>query len=249
MPELEANHVKAVAIMSEAISAERESHSKTQTDLRLRTEEIEAHRIAHAQELAARSAELKEIAGTTETLRARLTTLLEEKEESANKVSELEVEILELKETLEGFEDSRDALQRRVDELLQKLTDADAAAIKKDAEHCQTLTDLSAKHEQELEASVARVTEITAALDKLRAEYVEVVGSFERTKKDLVSKEEQHVLKFDEMEKAHADVHARLSSQLEEALRNLSVSWRYCAAFHVCSACFSGSRIYLQREG
>lgn len=234
LTELEANHAEVVAAMTEAASAERDARLKAQAELRLRTEEIEAQTAAHAEvvkELEVRRAELKEKSETTVALQARLTTLVAEKEENATKVSELEVEILELKETQEGLEDVRDALQSRVDELLLKLSDADAdagiaadAADKKDAEHSQKLKELSLKHEQALEASAVRVAEVTSSLDKLRGEHVEVIRDLEKTKEDTVRKEEEHNLKLDEVEKAHANLLAALSSQLEDVSRNLNVS-------------------------
>jgi chromosome segregation ATPase len=234
MTELEAGHARVVAGMTEAASAERDAHLKAQAEVGFRTEDIETQKVAHAEvvkELEVRSAELKEKSDATVALQARLTTLVAEKEEFANKVSELEVEVLELKETQESLEDVRDGLQSRVDELLSKLTDADAAAgiaadaaSKKDAEHSQKLKELSMKHEQELEASAVRVAEITSSLDKSRAEYMGIVNDLNKTKEDIVSKEERHNLKLDEVEKAHADLLAALSSQLEEVSRNLNVS-------------------------
>jgi predicted nucleic acid-binding Zn-ribbon protein len=231
---LETNHARAIAAMKEAASVERHAHLNAQAELSLRKEDNEAQAAAHVEvtkELEVRRAELTEKNEMTVTLQARLTTLFAEKEENATKVSELEVEILELKEAQEGLEDVQGALQSRVDELLLKLSDANAdagiaaaAAGKKDAEHFQELKEMSLKHEQELEASAVRVAEITTSLNKLKADYVEVVGDLEKTKKDVVGKEEEHNLKLGELEKAHADLLAALSSQLEDVSRNLNVS-------------------------
>jgi len=234
LTDLETKHAEAVATMTEAAAVERDAHLKAQAENSLRTEDIEAQKAAHVEvvkELEVRRAELKETTEATVDLQARLTTLIAEKEENANKVSELEVEILELKDTQEGLEDVRDTLQSRVDELLLKLSDADAAAglaadvaRKNDAEHSQKLMELSLKHDQELEASVMRIEEIATSLDKLRADYDGAVIDLEKSKKDVVSKEEQYNLKLGEVEKAHADLLAALSSQLEDVSRNLNVS-------------------------
>lgn len=223
--------------MTEAVAAERDAHLKAQAENSHRTEDIEAQKAAHLEvvnELEVRRAELKEKSEATVVLQARLTALVAEKEENANKVSELEVEILELKEAQEGLEDVRDALQSRVDELLLKLSDADTAAgiaadaaSKKDAEHSQKLEELSLKHDQELEVSTMRAEEITASLDKMRADYDGAVSDLERLKKDAVSKEELYNSKLGEVEKAHADLLAALSSQLEDVSRNLNVSRSY----------------------
>jgi chromosome segregation ATPase len=234
LTDLEAKHMEVVAAMTEAAAAERDAHLKAQAENSLRTEDIEAQKASHAEvvkELEVRRAELKEKTEATVDLQARLITLIAEKEENANKVSELEVEILELKETQEGLEDVRDALQSRVDELLLKLSDADAAAgfaadaaSKKDAEHSQKLKELFLKHDQELEASAMRVEEITTSLNKLRADYDGAISDLERSKKDVVSKEEQYNSKLSEVEKVHAVLLASLSSQLEDVSRNLNVS-------------------------
>ena len=231
--DLEVHHAKVVADMTEAASVVQEDHVKTHAKLQSHIEEIEAQQVAQGgviKESEARSAKLKE---TIDGLQVHLTTLLVEKEENANKVSELEVEILELKENQEGHEDVRDALQTQVDELLRKLADADAtvgvaaeAAAKKDAEYSDKLKELSVEHEQELEASAARVAEITTSLDDLRTEYDEVVASLQKAKKDAVTEAEQHNLKTVEAEKAHADALAGLSTQLEEVSRDLNVSRR-----------------------
>jgi chromosome segregation ATPase len=234
MMELEANHAKVVVSMTEAASVEREDHLKTQTELRSRVEDIEAQKVVLAEavkESEARIAKSKAMTEEMEALQARLTTLSEEKEENANKVSELEIEILELKETQETLEDVRDALQGRVDELLRKLADAaDAAKVaadaasKENAEHSEKVKELSAKHKQDLEHSAAQVVEIATSLDQLKAEYDKVVDDLENMKKDVASQEEQHNLKLDEVEKAHADVVAGLSSQLAEVSKTLNVS-------------------------
>lgn len=231
--DLEVHHAKVVADMTEAASVVQEDHVKTHAKLQSHIEEIEAQQVAQGgviKESEARSAKLKE---TIDGLQVHLTTLLVEKEENANKVSELEVEILELKENQEGHEDVRDALQTQVDELLRKLADADAtvgvaaeAAAKKDAEYSDKLKELSVEHEQELEASAARVAEITTSLDDLRTEYDEIVASLQKAKKDAVTEAEQHNLKTVEAEKAHADALAGLSTQLEEVSRDLNVSRR-----------------------
>lgn len=231
---LEADHAKAVVDLTEAASVAREDYVKAHAKLRSHIEEIEAQRVSQgevAKELEARSAKLKEMTDIIDGLQAHLTALLAEKEENANKVSELEVEILELKENQEGLEDNRDALQTQVDELLRKLANADATAgiaaetaAKRDAEWSDKLKELSMKHEQELESSAARVAEITTSLDHLRAEYDEIVGGLQKAKMDAIIKEEQHNLKMVEAEKAHADALAALSTQLEEVSRDLNVS-------------------------
>lgn len=214
-------------------------------DLKANLEETEALKVSHAktvEDLEAQISKLEDKLAAEETSKTQLTTLKAEKEEAAHRISELEVEVLELKEAQDILEDTQNSLQKRVKELDQELADAKAAATlandnakMKETEFIEELREMTAKHEKVLEDEAARFTLVTTSLKNLQAEYAEALASHEQAKQELVDQGTKHLADVKDLEKVHADAISSLSSQLEQVSRELNVrrhvfgkSFAYC---------------------
>jgi len=256
---LEKNHAAAAASIEEAAAVEREGLHKVQADFKAILEEMEVLKVSHAktvEDLEAQISKLEDKLAADETSKTQLTTLKAEKEETAHRMSELEVEVLELKEAQDILEDTQNSLQKRIRELEKDLADAKATvtlagdnAKIKEAEFTEELKAMSAKHEKVLEDEAAQFTLVTTALKELQAEYAEALAGHEQTKQELVDQETGHLAEVKGLEKVHADALASLSSQLEQVSRELNVSKTTCFREGLCLLYDTGTRSYIQFEG
>lgn len=231
---LEQANVLSTTSASEAALIEHEALLTAQANLKAISEEVDALKMVHTkamQESESQITELREQLISVEALQTQLTSLKAEKEENANKLSELEVEILELKETQDGLEDTRDTLQKQVAILEGELAKAAAAAVmadelasQKDASHAQELALLVERHETELAAGSERYNEIAASLEALKSDLLEAVAAKEQVEKDILQKEESHTSKIGELEEVHAAHRASLAADIERISQELKVS-------------------------
>jgi len=253
--QLEKANATVTATVSESTSIEREALLKAQADYKAISEEIDALKGAYSKALGdadTRVAELQEKTSASESLQTQVSALKAEKEETSHKLSELEIEILELKESQETLDDTRDQLQKRITSLEDELAKAAAAvgltseaATQKDAAHAKHLQELFAKHEKDLETEASRYTEIVGSLDALKTQYSEALDAHEKTKKDILSNEELHSTKVEELEKAHAVQQAAITAQMERISQELYV----CTStkiFDFFSTHYPGPGVYLQ---
>jgi chromosome segregation ATPase len=255
--QLKESHSSATSALTESTSIQHESLLKAQADFDTISEELKALRLAHAnvnKELGNKVTELKEKTEAVESLHTQLTSIKAEREEYVHRISELEVDVLELKELQEGLEDTRDSFQKRITALEQDLANAASAAKcaaeaahKKETDHGEELNTQAEKHQMELEVEAARFANIASTLEKLNAEYAEAVAAHEKTKEQIVDKEKQHTASLEEREKSHADAIATLSSQLENVAHELSVSNR-SLVFKILLIHCSGPSVHLRFE-
>ncbi|KIM47878.1 hypothetical protein M413DRAFT_15962 [Hebeloma cylindrosporum] len=228
---LEETGAAAASSAAEAASVEREALLKAQADFKAISEEVEALKVSHTMALEdslGQIAELRERSSVTATLEAQIASLKAEKEESANKLSELEIEILELKESQEGLEDTRDTLQRRIATLEDDLAMAAVtsglaaeAATKKEMEHAQAVEALIGQHKKELEADSVRFDELKATLEALQKEHSEALVLYERCKQNLVDNEGRHASELMALEDAQVAQQAAHAAELEKVMKEL----------------------------
>lgn len=228
---LEETGAAAASSAAEAASVEREALLKAQADFKAISEEVEALKVSHTMALEdslGQIAELRERSSVTATLEAQIASLKAEKEESANKLSELEIEILELKESQEGLEDTRDTLQRRIATLEDDLAMAAVtsglaaeAATKKEMEHAQAVEALIGQHKKELEADSVRFDELKATLEALQKERSEALVLYERCKQNLVDNEGRHASELMALEDAQVAQQAAHAAELEKVMKEL----------------------------
>ena len=163
-----------------------------------------------------------------------MTSLRLNKEDNATKLSELEIEILELKETQETLEDTRDELQRRISILegdLAKAAVASALAVEaasdKEVEHLAQLKNQAEQHQKEMETQSKRYVEIVASLETLRAQHADTSKAYEQTKQDIISIEQTHVSKLNELEQAHTAQQDAQSAEFAKIKAELEVCFIY----------------------
>jgi chromosome segregation ATPase len=230
---LEKSGAAAASSAAEAASIEREALLKAQADFKAVSEEVEALKVSHTvalEDSMGQIAELREKASLTAMLEAQIASLKAEKEESANKLSELEVEILELKETQEGLEDARDTLQRRIATLEDDLATAAVAsglaaeaARNKEVEHAQMVEALIGQHKKELESDSVRFAQLTATFEALQKEHSEALVLYEQCKQNLVDSEGRHTSELMALEDAQVTQQAAQAAKLEKVLKELEV--------------------------
>jgi len=227
---LEKSVAAVASSAAEAASVEREALLKAQADLKALSEEVEASKISHTMALEDSMSQIGEKSSIIATLEAQLASLRAEKEESVNKLSELEIEILELKETQEGLEDARDKLQRRIATLEDDLATgavtsglAAEAASNKEMEHAQMVEALIGQHKKELESDSVRFAQLTATFEALQKEHSEALILYEQSKQDLVDSEGRHASDLMALEDAQVTQQAAQAAELEKVLKELEV--------------------------
>ena len=230
---LETIHAADAASAAEAASAEHESLLQAQADLMAISEEAERLKATHKQALedsTTRVKALEEKAAENDELKSQVASLKSEKEDNANKLSELEIEILELKETQEGLEDTRDSLQRRIATLeddLAKAVVASAlaaeAASGKEKEHLAQLNELVERHKEELATRSKRHDEIVASLNSLEEQHADTSKSYEQAKRDKISIEQAHASKLSDLQQAHAAQRDAQSTEIAKIKAELQV--------------------------
>lgn len=234
MDAIRANHSASASEATLAASVEHEALLKAQTDLKAIAEEAEGLKKLHseAQEIAkVKLAELEFKSVELETLQTQVAVMNAAKEESSSRLSELEVEILELKETQETLGDEREQLQTRSQALADDLSKALAAAEKaaqennvRESEFTSQIEQLKQQHNVEVSAASDRHSAVLASLDALKAELATASEAHEQAKKELQAAEQAHASKLDEAVLSHENDKAELATEIARIAAELEVN-------------------------
>lgn len=202
--------------------------------LKARADEIEVLKVAHAealQEAQNKSKELGDTAAAADDLKAALARLKEENGEHVNKLSELEVEVLELKEGQELAEDQREKLLARIKLIEEELLSATTAkqqavdeAKAKEVDHIALLDENKKQHGEALEAVSEERTKVVIALEALKEELAASVAAHEQAKLDAQAALEEHVRKFEEAAQVHESQRTQLSDETRRLTAELEVT-------------------------
>lgn len=237
------NALQAVqsASLSEAAQAsaiEHEALLKAQANFDAISKEADALKAAHSEALQtaeAKIAELEPKAAEVEALRSQLGGLKEEKEEAANKISELEVEVLELKEQIEELEDAQKKFRTKIasleDDLAQSgetLKQAKKVAADREAEIQVQLESLNAEHVQEVKGASERVDAVQSTLRSIEERLAGALADAEQSSKNLVLAQTVHEERMKGLEAAFTAKEAELSQQISSIQESLDVSVRSC---------------------
>ncbi|KAG5647606.1 hypothetical protein DXG03_008959 [Asterophora parasitica] len=211
---------------AEQLATERKSLVKAQDGLSVLAAETEALKAAHAaalQELGVKLQVFEAKAATIGDLTAKIDELKEEKEENAGKLSELEIEILELKESQEAAEDERERSLARVNalesEVLKATTatqEAHVAAQAKEAEIAAQVEELKATHAAALHAASVKHSNLSASLQALEAKLAAALGVNEQATIDAIAAAEEHARRLEETDRIHAEKQEELSEQIKK---------------------------------
>lgn len=216
-----------------AAQMEREAFLRAKADVETVTAEVNSLRVAHdrtLQEAAARSSESQQRAAEVIALTAQIGGLKTEREESAAKISELEVEILELKESQEDTEDEHrrtlDRLQKLEAELMeavaatqQALRDAEA----RDAGSAQKAADVALLHADEVQLIKSDLANAVSEVEALKTELAAAHVAHDETKAAAHASAEAREEEMEEAEQSYLSKHIELSEEIKRLTAELEV--------------------------
>jgi chromosome segregation ATPase len=231
---LRASHGSALSEAAAAAAVEHEALIKAHADLTAIAAETQTLKITHAQASEEAMEKLKVIeskAARSEDLEVQLVELKAEKAENSHKLSELEIEVLELKESQEAIEEERkkslahlnsveEALANAVTGTQQAIEDAKA----KEVELARQAEDTRKLHGDELKAAADEHAKMVADLEALKAELAEAQAAYEQANADAHAAIEDHARKLDEAEKGYLSKQTELSDEIQRITTEFEVS-------------------------
>ena len=241
---LHADHADDSNIIA-AAESDRQALVEARADLETMKTETNALKAAQAKALDAASAKISALelqASSAEGLATEIATLRAEKEGTSNKLSELEVEILELKEAHDLAVEERGNSETQINSLREEVATATEAA-KKAVQEAAEKQSAAAEHledvKREHKLALARVMEEGKKLaEQLHASQAEVDGlrnDLEATNVAAASVAKEHVRQLEEAEQAHRARHDELTAKIERISAELAV--RSVAGFLAIMQC------------
>jgi conserved oligomeric Golgi complex subunit 6 len=230
---LKASHTSDSAEAVAAASLEHEALLKAQENFAAIQKEIDAVKEAHTAALDEAHQKLRvseEKLESVHQLEQQIAELQKEKEESANKVSELEVEILELKESQEGVGDEREASAAKVTALEEELSKVKASVEKAleersalEVRHAEERDQTRDQHDEAIRKASEDHAAALAQLESLRADLSAATAAHEDTKVASQAAADAHLGALEELEKKHQNTENRLSEQIKTISAELAV--------------------------
>ena len=229
---LRADHANGADIIA---AAERDRQALVEARAEFETMETEttALKAAQAEVLDAATAKISALelqASRAEALSTEIDDLRAGKEETSNKLSELEVEILELKEARDFAEEERAKSTTQIDTLRKEVAAA-TAATEKTVEETAAKQSAATEHLEEVkkqhEAALALVVEESKKLnDQLHASQAEIDrlrNSLEASDAAAASAAEEHAGRIAAAEQAHKARQDELTAEIERISVELAV--------------------------
>jgi len=222
---LRADHANDADIIA-AAERDRQALVEARAELETMGTETATLKAAHAEALDAATAKISAL----EALDTEIADLRAGKEGTSNKLSELEVEILELKEARDLAEEERANSKTQIDTLRQEVATATAAA-KKTVEEVGANQRAATEHLEEVkkqhEAALTLVVEESKKLaDQLHASQAEIDrlrNSLEASDAAAASAAEEHAGRLAEAEQAHKARQDELKAEIEKISAELAV--------------------------
>lgn len=214
-------------------STEHEELLTAREDLKTIAAERDTLKLTHAQAL--NEAQVKQAALETKVTMAddlliQVDNLKMEKEENAGKLSELEVEILELKETLEKLEYERDASLGTVNSLEKQLAVATSATQQASEETKTQAADFAAQiddirnlHKEQVDVASEDHVKVVASLEALKVELADVVAAKDLLEAEALATEDMNARKLEELVQLHATEKAGLLEEIRSITTTLQV--------------------------
>lgn len=216
-----------------AAQMEREAFLRAKADVETVTAELNSLRAAHdraLQEATVRSSESQQRVTEAIALTTQIGELKAEREESAAKISELEIEILELKESQENAEDQHKRALDRLQKLEAELTAAVAAtqqvlrdAEARDAESTQKAADVALLHADEVQIIRSDLTKAVSEAEALKTELAAAHLAHNETKAAAHASAEEHEQEMEEAEQSYLSKHIELSEEIKRLTAELEV--------------------------
>lgn len=229
---LRADHANDSDIIA-AAESDRQALVDARADLETMKTETSALKANQAEILDAATAKISALelqASRAAALATEIATLRAEKEGTSNKLSELEVEILELREAHDLAVEKRGNSETQIDSLREEVATA-AGAAKKAVQEAAEKQSAAAEHLEEVkrqhEEALARVVEESKKLaEQLHASQAEIDGlrnDLEAMKVAAASAAKEHVRQLEEAEQAHKARQDELTTEIERISTELAV--------------------------
>lgn len=213
-----------------AAAIEHEALIKAKEDLVAIKAETDALRAAHSQALEDATSKIQALESKTANLAAlesELVTLKEEKEESAHRISELEVEVLEARESVEKAEDDQARALARAKSLQEELSKTIAASEEelktKETEHANQLEAITLQHGHDLNTLKAEQESLLMKLSTLEADLADAQSSLEKARSEHLTSVDEHAMHVQSLEKSSQDALAKLNVELQGVSKELEV--------------------------
>ena len=230
---LRASSDQSSAEAAAAAQMEREAFLRAKADVETVTAEANSLRAAHnktLQDAGTRSLELQQRTADVIALTTQIDEWKVEREESAAKISELEVEILELKESQENAGDQHRKTLGRLQGLEAELTEAVAAkqqvlrdAEARDAESTQKVADTALLHANTVQLIKSDLAKAVSEIEALRSELAAAHDAHDETKQTALASAEVHEREMEEAEQAYLSKHIELSEEIKRLVTELGV--------------------------
>lgn len=215
-------------------AAERDRQALVEARAELETMETEtaALKVAQAEALDAATAKISALelqASRAEALATEITDLHAGKEGTSNKLSELEVEILELKEARDVAEEEHGNSKTQIDTLREEVAAASAAAEKaveeavaKQSAATEHLEEVKKQHEAALALVVEESKQLTDQLNASQAKIDELRNNLEASDAVAAFAAEEHAGRLAEAEQAHQARQDELTAEIERISAELA---------------------------
>lgn len=225
---------------SDIIAADRKALVEAKANIETMKTETNALKAAQAEALDAATAKISALelqASRAEALTTEIDALRAEKERTSNKLSELEVEILELKEAQDLAEGERGDYKTQIDSLREEVATAavatknavQEAAVNQSAA-AEHLEEVKRQHEEALALIVEESKKLTEQLHASQAGVGELRNNLEAVDAAAASAAEGHARQLAEAGQAHKARQDELTAEIERISAELAVrsGWITC---------------------
>ncbi|KAH9984657.1 hypothetical protein BJV74DRAFT_931690 [Russula compacta] len=228
---LRAEHANNSDIIA-AAEVDHQALVKARADLGAIQTEITALKEAQANALDTATAKINALesqVSRAETLTAEVSSLRAEKEETSNKISELEVEILELRDAKDLAEEEREKSLTQISALQEEVATATAAtgdavqdAAAKESAAAERLDEIKKQHEAALAQVLEESKKLTEQLHNSQAEIDRLRNSLGAANTVVASTAEGHARQLAEAEQAHQTQQDELTAEIERISAELA---------------------------
>jgi conserved oligomeric Golgi complex subunit 6 len=229
---LRADHANDADIIA-AAERDRQSLVEARAELEAMETKTTALKAAQAEALDAATAKISSLelqASRAEALATEIADLRAGKEGTSNKLSELEVEILEIKEARDLAEEERTNSKAQINTLREEVATTTAAAEKtveeaaaKQSAATEHLEEVKKQHEAALALVVEESKKLTDQLHALQAEINRLRNNLEASDAAAASAAEEHAGRLAEAEQAHKARQDELKAEIERISVELAV--------------------------
>ncbi|KAF9462104.1 hypothetical protein BDZ94DRAFT_1166444 [Collybia nuda] len=234
---LEALQASLTSEASAAALADNEALLTAQTKIKALEGAAELAKAEHAtilQDVELQLKTLQEKGMLAEELSAQVIRLKKEKEDNSGKLSELEIEILELKESQEVIEDERERSLASIKSLEEQLQKATFAAQQADNDFKARETDLAAQLEQaedtyrgSLQAVSEEHGKLTSTLETLQKELAESQAAWDEANAYAQDAAGQHTMELKQAEQGYIEKQSGLMQEIEKITLELKSQESY----------------------